>query len=238
MPAPDPFPAPPPPHPFLAYWEKHYAARHAAEVAAETQRRTEAFIDLPRRVGPFWVRPPTALDLLVLEGIESPLLAEAVELVTSIDLELALWQLRPEAGGWWARRRHALRCTTRYLAPGGEKRLCADLFDLVSLMREATADAGGKRTGAPTRKPLGTAWLAPLVVNLAAETGWSEAEILRLPLARAWQYLRCLRARHAGKDYTDFSPSDRLKSEALAAFNREQAAAAAPPPAPAPPDLN
>jgi len=105
------------------------------------------------------------------------------------------------------------------------KRLAPRSFDeLVEAGREYVdeifQDAPSSRENAGERRPLGTCFLAPLVVSIALETGWSQIEILDTPLPRLFQYQKAIRARKDGKEFADFSPSDRLTDEFLCELNK------------------
>jgi hypothetical protein len=131
------------------------------------------------------------------------------------------WVLHSEndgSDGWFARRKREKM--VRRLAPQNYDALIKAGRDYVD---EIFQDAGTPSSEISEKRPLGTCFLAPLVMNLALETGWSQHEILSTPLPRLFQYQKAMRARTQGKEFVDFSPSDRLTSEFLNELNHKTA---------------
>jgi len=192
-------------------WATRYAQRHAEERAREEARREQAFLDLPMLVAGETLRPMTPRDLLLLNGIDSPFVCPGE--VQPEHVAAFFWVLHTDNHGhdsWRQRRRK--RSLLGRLAPQPFEFLVAEARDYID---EVFQDSPRGTVASGERRPLGTCFLAPLVVNVALETGWSQHEILGTPLARLFQYMKAIRAREAGKEFTDTSPSDRLMDEFL-----------------------
>jgi len=197
-------------------WATKYAARHAEERAREEARREQAFLNLPHIVAHEPLRAMTPMDLLMLNGVESPFVCPGEP--EAGDVALFFWALHSENDGrdsW--RNKRAKKRLLRRLAPLPFEQLVAACREYVD---EVFQDAPIGTVGNEERRPLGTCFLAPLVVSLATETGWSQDEILNTPLPRLFQYKKAMRARADGKDFTDHAPSDRITAEFLCELTR------------------
>lgn len=197
-------------------WATKYAARHAEERAREEARREQAFLDLPYLVAGEPLRAMTPRDLLLLNGAESPFVC-ATEM-TAGHVAMFFWLMHRDNDGsesWRMRRKRA--ALIRRLKPRKYDDLVAAGMDYVA---EIFMDAPQGSADSGSRRPLGTCFLAPLVMNIALETGWAQDEILDTPLPRLFQYTKALRARNQGKEFVDSSPSDRLTGEFLAELQR------------------
>ena len=75
---------------------------------------------------------------------------------------------------------------------------------------DAFGDAPGVKTG--TSAAANYSGTAALVDLLAAQYGWPEADILRLPFKRLFQYARCIKERHTDKPIF-FNRSERVLAE-------------------------
>lgn len=195
-------------------WAQKYARRHAEELAREEARREQAFLDLPCMVADEPLRALTPYDLLLLNGAESPFVCPGD--MTAEHVALFFWTLHIDndrRDTWRNRRRQTATI----------KRIAAKRYDdLVNggrdYIEEMFLDSPRGTTGAD-RRPLGTCFLAPLVVNLALATGWSQAEIMSTPLPRLFQYFKAIRAKNEGKEFVDSSPSDSITGEFLSELN-------------------
>jgi len=200
-------------------WASKYAQKHAEERALEEAKREQAFLNLPIIVAGEPLRAMTPLDLLTLNGIESCFVCPVDP--TPEGIAMFFWVLHSEndgSDGWFARRKREKM--VRRLAPQNYDALIKAGRDYVD---EIFQDAGTPSGEISEKRPLGTCFLAPLVMNLALETGWSQHEILSTPLPRLFQYQKAMRARTQGKEFVDFSPSDRLTSEFLNELNHKTA---------------
>jgi hypothetical protein len=196
-------------------WATKYAQRHAEEIAAEDARREQAFLDLPLLVCGEPLRAMTPMDLLMLNGAESPLVCPGE--LRAEDIALFVWVLHMDNDGrntFRTRRRKAK--LMRRLAGRDYAEAVASCRDYIE---EIFQDAP-RGTTTEEKRPFGTCFLAPLVVNIALETGWSQHEILTTPLPRLFQYQKAIFARKLGKEFVDTSPSDRITDEFLCELNR------------------
>lgn len=212
-------------HPFDYYFAEHYAAAFAAEREAESARRAEAFLDIARPIAGISLRPLTAHDLLVLDGFRSPFVCGDAADAAPDHLIAILWLLRleppPRFFSGLAYRRHAARLRFRWLDP---ERLLEDHAALKLWFDDIFADSGlTQSTPSAPRAPLSTHFLAGLLAPLAVELGAFDPAtgkpLIESPLCRLFQYLKTLESRKQGSDYINFTPSDRLKGEALNAWN-------------------
>ena len=201
-------------------WASKFAHRFAEERAREEARREQAFLDLPIIIGGEEVRAMTPRDLLLLNGAECPFVCGGAD--SPEQVALFIWALHVENDGslGWLNRRRRYKMIRR-LAPQNYDELVRACNGYVEEMFQDAPGGGGESS--KERRPLGTCFLAPLVVNLAVETGWSQHEILGTPLPRLFQYQKAIRAREDGKKFIDSSPSDRLTSEFLDELNKQTA---------------
>lgn len=196
-------------------WREKYAARFAESRAKEESRREQAFLTLPTSVCGEEIRPMTARDLLILNGIESPFVCPGE--VQPVHLATFLWVLHAEndgTQGWRNRRRRD--AMFRRLGPQNFDKCVAGVREYVDGIFQ-DAPKGSAEPG--ERRPLGTCFLVPLVMRIAKETGWDRNAILDTPLAELFQYLKYIAAREQGKDFNDWSPSDAITNEFLCELN-------------------
>ena len=85
-----------------------------------------------------------------------------------------------------------------------------------SIIADSFADTlGGKPAGQNDASYY--SWIAAIVDTLASEYGWSEEQILNIPLTRVWQYLRIIKLRTSVKNEPMFNRSDKVRGAWLAA---------------------
>lgn len=212
-------------------WAFKYAPLHAAERAKEEERRTIDFLAGARPVSVFRLRPITAYDLLVLDGIGSPLVGATPCATTPEELAFFLWHQREPVRSWlpesWQAGRFSAYCVKRYIAKDGKAtgEFIHDLGCAVEFVAETFADSEVPQkidlaTGQPAGgRALGTSWLSTLIMRMACATGWSEPEIMSLPLGRLWQYLRDIRARENPGGTLAGNAADKHASDCLAEVN-------------------
>ena len=198
-------------------WATKYAQLWSEERAKEEARREQAFLDLPITVCGEPLRAMTPYDLLLLNGAESPFVCP-----TEIEpghVALFFWLLHAEndhSDGWRNRRRK--RALIRRLAPKAFDEVVKGAREYVEEIFQ-DAPQGGGGAGHEERRPLGTCFIAPLVIGIALETGWTQHDILGTPLPRLFQYKKAIARREQGRDFVDTSPSDRFTGEFLSELN-------------------
>lgn len=196
-------------------WASKYAQRFYEERAKEDARREQAFLDLPMTVCGEELRAMTPRDLLVLNGVESPFVCPFEP--TAAHVALFLWVLHVDNKGTdsWGERR-AKRKMIRRVASRG---FVQSVKECEAYVEEMFQDAPQSSANQGERRPLGTCFIAPLVIGIALETGWSQADIINTSLPRLFQYSKAIRARAEGKDFVDVAPSDRLTGQFLSELN-------------------
>lgn len=227
-------------------WREKYLPQARAAAEEEATRRAEHFVDAPRAIGPWLLRPLTLRDVLLCEGFENPLLAPAevaIEITRPEQLWWFAWLLQPveRHGDAEAREAFLAAATLRHFEHRPRRRLLrravlestgqpsaayfADLAAVVEYVSQHFADAGFSQTLDPkTGRPrpardTGTHWIAGIVDTLAAEYAWREADVLDLHLGRVWQYLRRIEFR---RDPQALIPSreKKLRGECTAEVER------------------
>lgn len=212
-------------HPFDFFFQEHYAERYAAEREAEAARRSEAFLDVARPIAGIPLRPLTAHDLLILDGFRSPFVCGDPAEAAPDHLIAVLWLLRLTPPPRWlsalAYRRHAARLRFRWRDP---EALLQDHAALKLWFDDVFADSGLSQSAVEGPRPrISTHFLAGLLAPLSCEMGAFDPAtgraLIESPLSRLFQYLKTLDQQKQGKGYINFSPSDRLKGEALNDWN-------------------
>lgn len=196
-------------------WEKKYGPRFAELRAQEEARREQAFLSVPITICGEELRPMTARDLLILNGIDSPFVCPGE--VGAVELAMFLWILNVQNDGtqsWWNLRRR--KKMFRRIAP---RNFDASVEECRSYVDAIFQDAPKGSAQAGEKRPLGTCFLVPLVMRIAKDTGWDRDAILDTPLAQLFQYLKYIQAQAEGKDFNDWSPSDAITNEFLCELN-------------------
>lgn len=204
---------------FEQFWAEHFAPRHAALLAEEQAWQEEAFAAQPHTVCGLELRGMTAYDLLLLHGCESPFVVGGLIQPAHIAQFLSLL-CEPAPRGWWARLRF-FRHVARLPYPEAVREIkayVARMFASSDLPVSSPSPSSLSPSPAEPASPaLNMCFLAPLVLRLAKETGWSESDILSMRLDKLFQYRRAAEAQATGK--TGFPKADKLLSEALTAYD-------------------
>lgn len=204
-------------------WSEKYAALAAAELAREEERRAEDFIDATRTVCGIELRALTPRDLLLLSTAGNPFVAGGE--IGPAAIAQFLWQLHAAPPrSWWGERKFFKHCAA------------LDYDSAVAQIRAyldrafADAPAGRSGGGGESGRPVGTNFVAPLIVRLAAGIpSLSPQAIMDTPLAQLFQFRKVLAADAAAKsggNFRDRSPTDRLLCECLDEANRLNAESA------------
>lgn len=199
------------------FWHERFAAAHTAERAREEQWQDEAFAACTHTVCGLELRGMTAYDLLVLHGCSNSFICGGKVAPGAVRQFLALL-VDPAPQGWFARRSFFRAIEGyNYADTVREIRAFVDRMFAASGIKQAAPGAGGD-----SAEPINLCFLAPLVVRIASDTGWSEADILGMRLDKLFQYRRALDLRAGSRN--PLAASDRLISDALAAYNEYLAA--------------
>jgi hypothetical protein len=168
--------------------------------------RVQSYLPTPELICGIPIKPLTLEHVAMLEAIGSPFVSGGP--VFPHDIAAALWILsvdyKPNA--WWKRR--------RFLRRVGKLSFTALLSGLDQYIADTVQDS--PPSSASRRVPI-CCNAAAIVDRLANEYGWSEREILRIPLKRVFQYLKLQTKRSGG---ITFNPSDKVRGKWLAEQNR------------------
>lgn len=210
---------------FPQFFAEHMAPLYAAEQARDAQHRDEAFVATTHTVCGVELRPMSPYDLHLLQALENPFIVGGAITPESIAQYCALLA-EPAPRGWWARRRF-FRTLARqpYATAVAEIRAYQTRLFYAS-GAPATEDPSDPQVsglspqvspGASAPAPLSL--IAPLITSVAMATGWSEAELMSMPLSKLFQYQRAIQQQQGTGD-TFFAPADRLISRALEQYAR------------------
>lgn len=177
----------------------------AEAVQQEAHRRVASFTPETKRVAGVNLLPLTPGKLAVLESIGCPVVA-GVEFPEPEDVAIFLWFLCEDF-------KVDAKAQAKFI-----KRICAvDYFvaltECQTWFKEQFADCPSAPKN-DTRNSY-VSWIASLVDCVASEYGWSEEQILEVPLVRLMQYVRAIQMRH-DPSRPMFNPSDKIKGDYLA----------------------
>lgn len=195
-------------------------------IERETQKREFDFLGAPELLCGIEVMPLSIRRLLRLQAVGSPFLYTAATDVDPSDVAMFFWSLSPNYERAMMIRQS---CELVSMSLGSfafdhiRQRFVRRLRKLKldessAACRQFVADAFEDAPGSSgVDGPTYYGWPAGYVGLLATEYGWTEDEILDLPLRRLWQHVRRLTLRHDGSA-TLFNPSDKVRG----AWLREQ----------------
>lgn len=174
---------------------------YEAAVAKETLLREAAFLPVTETVNGVECLPFTPLHFAILEAVNSPFVKGGQP--THADIAQFLWCVSPRykqqdrwAFYWTIRSFRALDYT-------------ATLRSIYDYIEEAFADAPGSKGEVSVSYFSASASIVDLI---ASEYHWKEADIIRLPFKRLFQYFRCIQRRHTDKPIF-FNASDLVLSD-------------------------
>jgi hypothetical protein len=202
---------------FEEFWHERFAARHAAERAHEEQLQDEAFAGCTHTVCGLELRGMSAYDLLLLHGCENPFVVGGRITPEAVAQFLAVL-VDPAPSGWWKRQRFAVHVGMYPYAKACEdiKRFVKRMFVGSGIRVGEPAEQSASESNGQASSPLNMCFLAPLIVEVASGTSWSEESLLAMRLDKLFQYRAALTARSGGK--VPYPASDALQSEALTAY--------------------
>ena len=196
-------------------------------VCEERARRDAAFVDAPEIIGNFHISPMTLRRFLTLQSINHPFVHGQIP--SPMELIAFLWFMNPEfkIGGKqprsFARAASELIPPSRRLSDGFWGRVGRRKLErtqqraalLIAQIRTWWDDIFNETGGGPHVKGYVKEYWSfgiHVVFQIAQETGWSENDILDIPLKRLFQYRKFLR-RTLNPKTPLFNPSDRVLSE-------------------------
>lgn len=201
-----------------AFWNAHIRPLYEAELAREQQFQDEAFADTTLTVAGFELRAMSAYDLLLLHGCGSPFVTGGPITPAHIAQFISLL-VEPAPRSWFQRRRFFAR--VRELP---YRATCAAIEEYLNRMFISSGLSRGHErqrvedSEAHSAPALPMSFLTPLVLGIAAETGWPEREILSMRLDKLFQYRREIARRHTGE--AGLPGADRWISKFLEHYNR------------------
>lgn len=171
----------------------------------ESHLRDASYLDLPTVIGTVPIVPMTLRHWVVLDGIDSPFLRR--HLPDPHDVPMFLWVLNRKfsAGDSWRRRRFIRSCRSLPFPQA-----VAAIIGYVNDTFNDSPPTSGNGKGIPC-----VSFVATVVHRLAFHYHWSEAEILSLPIKRAFQYLKTI-TRQIDRDASEWEGNsvEKLKGEA------------------------
>jgi hypothetical protein len=205
---------------FEQFFAEHMAPLYAAEQARDAQHRDEAFVATTHTVCGVELRPMSPYELHLLQALENPFIVGGAITPESIAQYCALLA-EPAPRGWWARRRFF-----RVLARQPYARAVAEIRAYQTRIFYAsgatTEDSPSPNSDLPSpgaSAPAPLSLIAPLITSVAMATGWSESELMSMPLPKLFQYQRAIQQQQ-GQGDTFYAPADRLISRALEQYTR------------------
>ena len=185
---------------------------YKAALDREALTRSAAFLGVTELIGGVEVQPLTLLHLCRLECVGSPFVKGGVPMPE--DVALFLWAVSKEYDpkAWFKRWRFCRRVSKLSYA--------VMVANIREYLDEAFLDAPEGRGNGFTA-PYWSSY-AGIVANIAAEFGWSESEIVNMPLKRVWQYDRIAAKWNSSKADIRNKHSERVRRECLDRINNSR----------------
>lgn len=183
---------------------------YADALARERFIRASCFVADREYICGVPVLPLNIWHVVALDAIDSPFVKRS-DALTATDILNFMWLIQPNYSA--SRLDKRWFWVTRLRSLPAEKTIRA----IVGYITEAYSDSPGGEAGAHAVSYYSSA--AALVDCLAKEYGWSEAEIMRIPLKRAFQYSKLILHRLNPKAPL-WNPSDKVKGDWLNTINR------------------
>lgn len=176
-------------------------------VARETFLRNAAFVPIRETVCGIECDPLTVGHLAVLQSIGSPWVCGGVP--TWQDVKAFFCVVSPHGGkpGSFKRWRFLRRCNRLPFVITSDPPKFPAIEAVTEFVDDAFQDGPASNSGKASRSYYSLT--AALVGLIAREYHWPEAEILRLPLKRLWQYRAEIQS-SKGESPVLFNPSDRV----------------------------
>jgi len=157
------------------------------------------------------LRPITPRDLLHLDYAGSPFIRGGD--IEAHHIPQFLWQLcDPQPRGWWAER--------RFYRHAGNLNYTAAVAEIRRYLDRTFADAPILGGGGSAGRPIGTSFVAPLIVRIASGIpSLTPVAIMDTPITQLFQYRKIL-AIEAGAKISERGPAAGLLAQCLDEANR------------------
>jgi hypothetical protein len=201
-------------------------ARFKADLAEARRKDCEdsgrLFLTVNVPLGRFWLTPLTLERYLFLEQVQSPFLGFCEEenvIPTKGDVLHFLWIMNPKFRPVHSAGRRFALC--HYFI--NWKKYAGLIYELIAAQMEKELEAEESNSSDPMK----SGWIAQLIDGAASQYGWSEREILDIPIPRARAYMDAMAKRLMGeKDAITFEyHADKVRHEyikSLTALNKQK----------------
>lgn len=177
--------------------------------AARERDRVEqqgVFLTVPESVGGIWLQPLTIKRFLLLEGIEHPILTGKD--VTPESVASFCYLLSPEF------KEGDSKAAKDFIKnfPKPSEQFSEQFTEFIKNQLQINApESNGNET-----QSANASWVCSTIDLIASEYGWSESDILDLPIRRAFAYGRAIANRKSGSKSATFNKNqDAVKGDYL-----------------------
>ena len=184
--------------------------REIYDEAAERQDelRDGAFLDLPLNLCGFPCAPLTARRFAVLVASRSPFLCGGFPMPAHV--AQFLWALHPNFSFTNTIERDA------FIEACGAVEYASAVEEIKAFVEDCFMDSP---QSSGTKSESYNSWLASMVDALAREYGWTQPEVLNLPMASLFQYIRLIERRNGEKGPQFNRLTDSAKNQWLEQMN-------------------
>lgn len=206
----------------LTLWQDIYGPRWAAMREREQGLREQAFVSWTGTILGEPVRQMTLGDMLILQGAGSPFI-DGKGMPEASDVMQFIWALHVKnTGSRFARGWHRQKMIHRLMQVEAVDPVNHCIEAVNAHLDDVFQDA--PRGGKNDDRPLGVCFMASLLVRLGSRIGAADPatgeQWAQVPLARIFQYMKAINRDEIGKEFKDFSPSDKVMSDWLDHSNR------------------
>jgi len=179
---------------------KKYRAKLAEAQELDRRKASLAFLESIKLIGGFEVSPLTLRRFLYLEVRKSPFLGGSDKPLSKEDVVSFLWAMAPE-----------FELSDKKRDKFKRKHFFKFLFwqkiavEMGSYILKMIEEEQVPTAQAESSSSLSSNWVAKLVDGAASQYGWTEDQILDLPLSRCMAYMKAMAARLSGEPQAEFS---------------------------------
>lgn len=181
-------------------------------VERENAVRDESFLGLTETLCGIEVLPLSAYHFLILEAVHSPFVCGGVP--NEVDIARFLWIVSPQFRPTTTRADRKLR--DKFIRRLSNLDWEQSVKAITTYTEDAFQDSPGSRGGSQASY---WSWIAGLVDFIASAYGWTERDIIDIPLKRAFQYVRLIKSRES--EAIHFNRSDTVRGEWLRKVNEK-----------------